>query len=457
MAISSLGVGSGILTQDVLDQLREADEASLIRPIDYSIANENDKKDAYGVLDASMKNLTDAVNELKTPLLFDERSVEISGASVSVSADANSDVQEFTLDVTQLATKQIEESGTFSATTDTIAIAAGSLNLNIDGVDFTIDYDDTTTLDDLKASINDIAGDKVSATIVQISDGDFRLFLNSVDTGSTQDITLTDNSGNLSGTQLTDDMTAVQTGVDAEFTFNGQAITRSSNQVDDLITGYKITLEEVGSSDVDVAQNRENILSRIDSFVEKYNSAITELSKLTKSSTDSSERGIFSGESTIKSLQATIQNMIGSVGGGVGTLYDYGFDVDKDGKMTIDKTALDAKLDDDPKNVEAFFSGGDYTNDDGTTTTLTGAFGEMSTSVSSYTDYNGMLDQYKTSITDQISELEDRKTTMTERLDSKYATLQKQWAAYDITINRLNSASSMFVELANAQSAAANR
>jgi flagellar capping protein FliD len=81
----------------------------------------------------------------------------------------------------------------------------------------------------------------------------------------------------------------------------------------------------------------------------------------------------------------------------------------------------------------------------------------MSTSISSYTDYNGMLDQYKTSITDQISELEDRKTTMTERLDSKYATLQKQWAAYDITINRLNSASSMFVELANAQSAAANR
>jgi len=456
MAISSLGVGSGILTQDVLDQLREADEASLIRPIDLSIVNENDKQDSYDVLDASMKNLIDAIDELKTPLLFDERSVEVTGSSVSVSADANSDIQEFSLDVTQLATKQIEESGTFSASTDTIATAVGSLNLNIDGVDFTIDYDDTTTLDDLKASINDIAGDKVSATIVQISDGDFRLFLNSVDTGSTQDITLTDNSGNLSGTQLTDDMTAVQTGVDAEFTFNGQAITRSSNQVDDLITGYKITLEEVGSSNVDVAQNRENILSRIDSFVEKYNSTMTELSKLTKSSTDSDERGIFSGESTIKSLQSTIENMIGSVGDGVGTLYDYGFDVDKDGKMTIDKTVLESKLDEDPANVEVFFAGGDYTNADGTITTVTGAFAEMSTSIGAYTDYNGILDQYKNSIADQISELEDRKTSMTEKLDSKYATLQKQWAAYDITINRLNSASSMFVELANAQSAAAN-
>ena len=456
MAISSLGVGSGILTQDLLDQLREADEASLIRPIDLKIANEKDKQNAYDVLEANIKNLKDSINELKTPLLYDERSVEVVGSSVTVEADANSDIQEFTLDVTQLATKQIEESGQFNSSTDRIASGSGSLNLNIDGEDFTIDYTDTTTLEDLKKSINDIAGDKVSATIVQIGTDDYRLFLNSTDTGAAQDITITDNDGNLSGTQLTDDLTAVQEGVDAEFTFNNQTITRSSNKVDDLITGYHITLQETGVSQVNVKQDRENILNRVNSFVEKYNAAITELNKLTKSSTESDERGIFSADSTIKSLKSTLEDMIGSVGGGVGSLYDYGFDVDRDGKMSFDQSTFEEKLDENPKNVEAFFSGGDYTKADGSVVTLTGAFGEMYEKIDAYIGTNGILDQFQSSLSSTISELEERRMSMVERLDDKYNTLQKQWSAYDAMINKLNSASAMFVELANAQAAAQN-
>jgi flagellar hook-associated protein 2 len=456
MGISSLGAGSGILTQDVLDQLREADEASLIKPIEYDILNEQDKKDAYDVLDAKMTNLIDAIDELKSPLLFDERSVEVEGSSVSVKADANSDVQDFTLDVTQLATKQIEESGSYASVSDKIANGDGTMKLSIGDQDFTIEYTADTTLEDLKKSINEVAGDALNATIVQVSNGDYRLFLSSKETGSNQDISFTDNSANLSGTQLTNDLAAVQTGVNAEFTFNGQAITRSSNEIDDLVVGYDITLKELGKSEVSVEQNREEILSRIDSFVEKYNDAVIELGKLTKSSTDSKERGIFSGESSIKNLLATIQDSIGSVGGGVGTLYDYGFDVDKDGKMTVDKTLFEEKLDEDPKNVEAFFAGGDYTDADGNTTTVTGAFGEIATQIDSYTQRNGILDQYKDSLGEKLSSLEDRKTSMTERLDSKYEILKKQWAAYDLAINKLNSASNMFVQMANSQISSQN-
>jgi len=454
MGISSLGVGSNILTQDVLDQLRDADEAGLIRPIDLNIANEKDKKAAYDVLDAHMKNLTDAINELKTPLLYDERATDVSGSSVEITASANSDIQDFTLNVTQLATKQIEESGSFGSD-EKIATGSGSMTLTAGGEDFTIDYDDTMTLDDLKDAINEKAGDNVNATIVQVASGDYRLFLNSTETGSNQDIKIVDNDSTLS-TKLTDDLTAVQTGVDAEFEFDGQAITRHSNEVDDLVTGYDITLKEVGTSDVSVSQNRDNIMKRIDSFVEKYNAAVGELESLTKSSTDSSERGIFSGESTIKNLKSTLEDIIGRVGGGVGSLYDFGFDVDKDGKMSVDKTLLNQKLDDDPKNVEAFFSGGDYTDASGTTTTLTGAFGEIAEAVDNYTKYNGMLDQYKESMNEQLSAFEDRKTSMTKRLDDKYAILKKQWSSYDLAINKLNSASSMFIQLANANNSQNN-
>lgn len=456
MAVSSLGLGSGVLTQDTLDQLRKADESARVNPIDLELANIKDKSNAFNVLDAKMTNFIDSIDALKTPLLYDERTTTVTGTSVEMSASANSDLQEFTLNVTQLATKQIEESGSFSALTDTIASATGSMNLNIDGTDYTIAYDSTTTLSDLKKSINDIAGDKVDATIVQVASGDYRLFLNSVGTGSTQDITITDNDGNLSGTQLTNDLTTLQAGVDATFEFNGQSITRSSNEVTDLITGYDITLKELGSSTVKVEQNRDAIMEKVESFVSKYNDAMSEIGRLTKNSTEANERGIFASDSIIRGMQTAIRSVMDTIGGGVGNIYEYGFDIDKSGKLTFDKTVFNDALDKNASNVEVFFSGGDFDNGNGTTTTVDGIFNELSTVVSSYTNYDQTLDQFKNSLRERTSALEDRRTKAIERLDDKYATLRKQWGAYDALIGRLNSSANAFIQMVNTQNAAQN-
>jgi len=451
MGVSALGTGSSILTQDLLDQLKAADEQAQVQPLDLDIANQKDKLAEYNIIDANMTNLYDAIGELKTPALFDERSVSVDGTSVEVSADANSDVQDFTLDVTQLATKEIAETGSYGNSTDTIADDDGTLTLSVGDQDFDIDYTSDMTLEDLKNAINDTAGDAVSATIVKVGDDDYRLFLNSVDTGSNQDISITDNDGNLSGTQLTDDMTTVQDGVDAEFTFNGEAITRSSNNVDDLITGYDITLKSLGTSEVSVTQNRDNIMDKIDSFVEKYNATMSELGRATKNSTDPNERGIFAGESSMRSLQASLRSMMDDVGGGVGTIYDYGFDIDKDGHLTVDKTVLNEKIDENPSNVEAFFSGGDFENEDGSTTTIDGIFTEMNAEVESYTKFNGMLDNFKNYLDDSITSLEDRKSKAQARLDAHYETLKQQFAAYDAMIAKFNNSSAAFKQMVDSE------
>lgn len=455
MGISSLGVGSSILTQDVLDQLRKADEAKFVTPVELELANEGDKEDALKLIDASMTNLIDSIDAMKSQALFDERATTITGTSVAVTAAAGSDIQDFTLNVTTLATKQVEQSGSFAASTDSVAAVDGQINLNIDGQNFTIDYVAGTTLSELKDLINGVAGDKVDATVVQIGATDFRLFISSADTGTTQNITITDNTGTLDA-RLTTGLTAIQTGVDANFTFNGQPITRTSNNITDLVAGLSITLKEVGTSSVSVAQNRDNIIAKIDNFVEKYNSAITELNKMTKASTDSDERGIFSGESTIKNMKRALQDMMATIGGGVGSITDYGFDIDKEGVMSINKTTFNTKMDQDPVNVEAFLAGGTFTNADLSTTVVTGAFNEIALIVERYTAYDATLDQFKDSITEKISALEDRKLNAVERLDARYEILKKQFAAYDLMISKFNSASSMFTEMANAQAASQN-
>lgn len=466
MAVSSVGAGSGILTQDVIDQLREADESQFVRPVELALANEGDRKTALATIDASMTNLIDSIDALKDPTLFTQRSATVTGTAVEVTAAINSDTQDFSLEVTKLATKQIEQSGSFASNTETVANGAGEMNLNIEGTDYAIAYDATTTLDDLKNMINDIAGEKVDATVVQVATGDYRLFLSSVETGTNQDITLTDKVGSgeqLKDTRLTSDVDVLALGMeddgitpitsagkDAEFTFNGQAITRTSNTIDDLITGLSVTLKEVGTSAVAIKQDDEQILEKIESFVSKYNETLTELNSMTKSSLDSEERGIFSADSTIKSMQTMLTGMISSTGSG--SMFNFGFDTDKEGRLSIDKTIFSEQLESNNDNVKAFFTGGTYTNEDGSTSDLEGAFNEYAGKVETYTKYDAVLDQLKKSITEKVSSLEDDQATVIERLDSKYEIMKQRFIAFDIIMSSINSASSMFSDMVSAQS-----
>ena len=459
MGISSLGVGNSVLTQDVIDQLRKADEAGKIRPITLALANENDKQDALKIIDANMTNFIDSINEIKSATLWNERSATVSsGTSVEVSAVSNTDVQDFTVDIQQLATKQIEQSGVFGAATDKIDTvnAGGSFSIQV-GPDpltaVTISYGVDATLDDIKKLINTEAGDLVDASIVQLKSGEFHLMLSSDATGDTADtdIAMTSISGSLNASLTT--FTDVQLGQNAQFTYNGGATVyeRSSNKIDDLITGLTMTLKDTGVSSVSIAQDRTSILSKFDSFVEKYNATVTELNKQTRVSTESSERGIFSTDSSVKSMKRAIQNMLDTVGGGVASIIDYGFSTDKDGKMSLDKTVLEGKLDTESANTQAFFSGGDYIKSDLSIVTLTGSFNEMATTVEAYTKTNTLLDQLKESISGNISTFEDRKTSATERLDAKYEIMKKQFTAYGAIISRLNSASSMFQQMTSVE------
>ena len=463
MGISSLGVGSGILTQSVLDQLRKADESQRITPISLNIANETDKQNSLEVLKASIKNLRDSINELKGATLFDARSATVnSGTSVSVTASSNTDMQDFQVEVVSLAKKQIEQSGIFSAKTDVIDANAGSFDLQVgsgtSAQTVTINYNAGATLDDMKKLINTNAGNLVNASIVQTNTGEFHLFLSSKATGDGNTATNPNDTTNISiknalglDARLTTDFdkAPTQLGKDASFKYNGQLLTRSSNTITDLITGLTMNLKEAGVSNVSIVQDRSSIETKVDSFVKQYNAAMTELDKQTKSSVDTATKGIFSGESSIKSMKRRIQEMISSVSNAGGNMQDYGFSTDRNGVLSIDKTVLNAKIDASPTNVEAFFAGGDYTKADKSVVTLTGAFDGFDNLVYGYTKSSGGLDQLNTSITNNITTYKADKVSATERLDAKYAILKKQYTAFNTLINQFNSSSSIFTQLTN--------
>ncbi len=454
MAISSLGAGAGILTQDLLDQLKEADEAQYINPLDSRVTEEKKKQDAFKVIDAYMDNVNGSLSTLTEYGVFEARAATSSNEdAATVTAADSSDIQDFSLEVLNLATKEIEQSGTFTSKTSEIASAPGKLDLTVGSKTYTIDYTSSATLEDLKNLINKEASDSVTATIVQIAEDDFRLFLNAKESGEGQEISIVDVVGEGEGlnTALTTGMSNVQDAVDAQFKYNSQTITRSSNVVDDLLSGVTITLKEAGTTNVSVEQDRDNIASKIENFISKYNSALYQLGEDTKSSENADERGIFSNESIIKSMKSDMLNMIVRAGEGVGRLQDYGIEIGDDGRLSLDTAKLNEMLDENPQNVQAFFAGGTFTKSDGSEVELEGAFVEIQEDVSKYTSYNATLDQYGNLLTSKLDSLDEQRTKALERLTVKYEIMAKQFAAYDLVINQLNSVSSMFTDLVNSQ------
>lgn len=466
MGVSSLGVGSSILTQDVLDQLRAADEAKFVAPVDSRISDNKAKSTAFDQMDALMDNAYESLKSLTEYGVFEARTTSVDDEDlVQVTASESSDIQDFTLEIQTLATKEIEQSGQFSSRTDSIATGSGSMELSVGSETFTIEYTAETTLEELKELIEEEAGDSVSTTIVQVADGDFRLLFSAEDTGTNQEISISDNDSALS-TSLTVGMKNVQTAVDAEFTFNGLDITRSSNTVEDLLSGVKITLKDVGTTEVSIQQDRASIEDKITNFVDKYNSAIYQLGVDTKSSEKLDERGVFSNDNTIKSMNTAIKNIISTVGGDGGRLQDFGIELDDDGRLSLDSTVLNDKLDEDPDSVHAYFIGGTFTKADtlnvdsngvstisekGFTVELEGAFTELENTFARYSKGSAILDKYQDSIETRLDSLNEQRESAVERLNNSYAIMQKRFAAYDSIISRFNTASDMFTQMINTE------
>ncbi len=449
MGISSLGVGSSVLTQDTLDKLKAADKAQLITPIDKKISAEKSKSGALDIIDALVDNVDKSLRTLTQYGVFESRTATSSNeAAATITAADSSDVQDFSLDISDLAKKEIQESDKFDAKDAKIATGSGSMELDVGDQKYTFDYDDSMTLEDLKDKINKDAGSDVNATILKVASDDYRLVLSATKTGTGQDISITDNDSDLK-TALTSDSSTIQDGSNAKFKFNGIDIERKNNTVTDLISGVTITLNKEESTNVSVQQDTKGIEDKVNNFIDKYNSAMFQLNRDTKSSQNKKERGAFSSDSTVKGMKRDLQNMINNVGSGLGSMQDYGIKAGRDGRLSLDTTKFEEKLKDNPANTKAFLSGGDFVKDNGSTVKVDGIFGEMKNSVDKYSKFGAILDDYKTSMQDRIKTLTQQQTRATDRLEAKYKTLQEKWSSYDSIISKLNNTSTSLQQMIN--------
>ena len=368
-SISNLGLGSkGVLSYDVIEQLRAVDDKNQIAPIDRKLESTKTKLADLDILTIMAATLKSATSSLSSELSYLQRESSVSGDSASVKVLAGTSPQDFSIDVIQLAKSNIVESKAFLSETATFTSTADTITINIDGNDYDINVNAGTTLAQLKDEIFDKTDGKVTASILNIGGAEpYRLIMKSTQTGADQNITVTSTGG---GTAVTDlAFNNVSMAQDAQFKYNGIDITRATNSFDDLIVGVSVTLNETGISNISIKQNNENIISNLETFISSYNELMDNLKEATKFDSNLGTSGVFQGVSEINGIKSTLNRELLSVDEQGRSLANYGITLNNTGMLELDKSIIEDKLASDSKDVESFFRGMTTHH----TTTITGS------------------------------------------------------------------------------------
>ena len=166
MTIQSLGVGSGLDLDSLVQQLLAAER----QPKDERLNEKEERIEAeisgLGKVKSQLSEFQDIVDELKSDTEINGREPTITNPTEDddvLSADASNSALSgsYNIGVTQLATgsRITTDNGAFTASTDPLlSSGSGSLTFSVGTENsFTINVDSTTTLAELREMINDSA------------------------------------------------------------------------------------------------------------------------------------------------------------------------------------------------------------------------------------------------------------------------------------------------------------
>jgi len=244
-ALQSLGLGSdGALSFDIIEQLREADEAGQVKPIERNIEKNSEEKAAMVALSTLANTAKSYMKSLGEDQLYLERSSTITGDGVSATVSAGVSAQTITLDVDQLAQEQVVQSQTFASKESTVATGNSSLSISVGSNNFLIDdITASTSLEDLATKINETASEYVTASVLKTDTDEYRLIVKGKETGFENSVTMVEGANLNIGL---DDDNAMKS---ASYTASSSSVVTGANPELELkVDGVKYIVEGVTTS-----------------------------------------------------------------------------------------------------------------------------------------------------------------------------------------------------------------
>ncbi|MEQ9544814.1 MAG: flagellar filament capping protein FliD [Marinobacter sp.] len=447
-SITSLGAGSGIFSNDLVNQLVNAERAPTEQRLNQRQSLTEAKISAYG-------NIRSAIEALRTPMeklstseglrAFTATSSNEAVAGVSIDA-SSANRGSYSLEVKQLAQAQsLASAGTF-ADKDTTTVGTGTLTLTVGGVatDITVDGSNNT-LEGMAASINE-ANAGVSASVVDTGSG-FRLVMSAEDTGEANaiQVSVTDDDGNstdggglsqfvFDGT--TSNMEETVQAKDAIVDVNGIEITRASNTVEGVIEGVTFDAKSVGTSTVKIDQDPEAVSGRVQEFVDKFNALQDVIQKFSGFNESSGRGGVLSGDSAIRGIQGELRRMLTTIPEGledspIRMLADVGIKTDPStGKLEFDEVKFQDQLQENPEAMTALFA-----EKDG----VEGIAERMVNAVTDFVASDGALANRTEGLNSTLEDIRDQRDRLDLRIASYEERLIREFSAADSLISQIQS------------------
>jgi flagellar hook-associated protein 2 len=357
-SIESLGLGSGVLTNDLVEQIIGAEREAADKRFDRDEEILDARITAYGEIHSLTASLHSATTALSLP--------SSAGATVATSSDESILTTEASI-LAEPGTYSVEVLNTAKAhslVTDTYStvgaeVGTGRMYISFGEITYDgsggfesqdvdpakggfIDFDSSnSSLTGIREAINDA---DIGARASIINDGTgYRLVITSEDTGLSSGmriLTVDRNPVTEVETPLTSGLSAlafneIQTGagtlsetakgVDANLEVNGLTITRSSNSIEEVVPGVTLNLN---GADVDkpvtvtVAPDVSGLQEKIQDFVNAYNEFKKFTDDLTSYNADTEQAGLLLGDSVVRSIQSQVRAMISQpIDGLTGTKY----------------------------------------------------------------------------------------------------------------------------------------
>ena len=428
MADGILGLGSSgssDLSSELITKLKTAESTAILDPIKTEQEDTQAEIDALDEIQTMVLELLDLVDDFdlftSDTNIFDEVSATTTGSSVSFDATDTSNMEEGTvsIEVTQLAQKDVYQSNTISDTTATMD--SGTISITID--DTTYDFStDGKTYEELVTEMNKNSGLEVS--LEQVGDTSYRMVIKSVESGSDNGLTITQTDIDL-GLEDTDNHVLIAQNLLA--TIDGIDYEKSSNKVT-LESGLIIKAVSEGTSTITIEKDNASVVEGIVSIADKYNNLVDLVNSYILG--DEDENAVISDSSTLKTMMSEIKGVLFDSYGleDEENLFKYGISFDSDGYMQVDETELTEALTDNYDDIKELFTG--YAEKEGIGTRL-------KTYLDSLDGIDGLLTAYDDKLDGRLETLKDEYQTASDKLDEKYEQMSTQFAAYTVLITQM--------------------
>lgn len=469
MAISSVGIGSGLDVEKIVTQMVDLEKAPL-KNLQTKATSIQTQISAYGEIKSLTSSLGDIVSKLTRDSAWSAVNITSSNTALTGAMTGIAAAGTFNIQVNQLAQAQTSMigggsgagNGVMALDKDKAMGAAGKLKLEIGDKTFNVEIGASDTLTKIAAKIND-AGAGIQATVVTNADGSERLMLRSKESGTTHAFTtslIPDNPQDGSVLSQLAVQEKTQSAQNAKVTLNGVDMESASNTFSDTIPGMSFTVSAETDKPVllSVKPDTEAVKKNIQDFVEAYNKLNELLSKSTKSTrgldgkvdTKASAEdgtGALQGDSATVSLQNALRMLTMGASGSTGSLKrlsDIGIQMQEGGKLIIDDTKLTkglAKGDD----LKALFANKPDS---------LGGGGGIAVNFKSFTDkllaYEGTLNTKTDSLQKTLKSNSAEQDKVNTRANNTQLRLYKQYSTLDRQMASISGLSSYVSQMVSA-------